>query len=79
MRTRKRLTGDLPRTLHELCHEAPAVPAGIAVSRALTVLTMSWWPPMAATPHYFSLIVVFLIRCSIWLNGVSWLVITFSS
>ena len=80
MRTRKRLTGDLLKTLHELCHETPAVPAGNAVSRVLTVLTMSWWPQQREPLRdYFSVIGVFLIRCNIWLNGVSWLVITLSS
>ena len=80
MRTRKRLTGDRPQTLHELCHATPAVPAAIDVRQALTVLTMSWWPLKAgSTRHYFSLIGVFLIRCNIWLNDVSWLVITLSS
>ena len=36
-------------------------------------------PRAGATRHYFSLIGVFLIRCNIWLNDVSWLVITLSS
>ena len=78
MRSRKRLTGDLPKALHELCHETPAVPARIAW--ALTVFDDELVAPTAgATRDYFSVIGVFLIRCNIWLNGVSWLVITLSS
>jgi hypothetical protein len=78
MRTGKRLTGDLPRTLHELCHEYASractscrSPRANRFDDELVALT--------AGRHCFSLIGAFLIRCNIWLNGVSWLVITLSS